>query len=360
MKFENNYVVIMAGGIGSRFWPESRQTKPKQFLDLLGTGKSLLQWTYERFSKVCPVENIYFITNENYVTAISEQIPRIDPGNIISEPERKNTAICAAYVAYKLYAQNPDATIVLSPSDHLILDDRAFENTLYEALSIAEDGDRLLTLGMTPTRPDTGYGYILYDKEADIKAYPVIRFTEKPVLEDAIAYLESGKYLWNSGLFIWSAKSMIAAFHKYLPEVDKLFSEQLAVYGTNAEPGGIREIYAACPDISIDYGIMEKADNVFVLPASFGWSDLGTWESAFDNSSKDHLGNAVHGANVVVIDAKNCIVKAPEGKIVVVQGVEGLIIVDTSDALLICERTKEQYIKQYVNEVKKIGGEAYL
>jgi mannose-1-phosphate guanylyltransferase len=360
-EFSNRYVVIMAGGIGSRFWPESRQTKPKQFLDLLGTGKSLLQWTYERFLGICPRANIYFITNELYVEAVHEQIPEVSISNIISEPQRKNTAICAAYVSYKISCINPNANIILSPADHLILNEREFINSLNIALKASSSVDNLiLTLGIKPTRPDTGYGYILYDSTSTASYSKVIEFKEKPSSEVAKEYYESGRYLWNSGLFVWTARTIILAFARFLPEIHNVFNSITSLYNTPFEKNAIAEIYKACPDISIDYGIIERADNLHVVPSAFGWSDLGTWESAFDNSEKDHLGNAIHGNHIIVIDATSCIIKAPKGKMVVVQGVDGLIIVDTTDALLICERNKEQYIKHYLNEVEKIGGKTFL
>lgn len=351
----------MAGGIGSRFWPVSRTKYPKQFLDLLGTGRSLIQWTYNRFQHICPKENIYFITNQSYITALKEQIPEIDDANIISEPSRKNTAPCAAYFAHKIMALNPNANIIMSPADHLIMDERAFERTTYDALEFVSKHDALLTMGIKPTRPDTGYGYIQYDAEEELdKVYRVKTFTEKPSLELARTFLKSGDFLWNSGIFIWNVKTIMGELEKHLPEMHEVFMQAKDVYNTPKEYDTINELYAQCTNISIDYGIMEKAKNVYVIPSYFGWCDLGTWESAYENSNKDYLGNAVYGDNVMVIDASECMIKMNDDKLLVVQGLEQFIVVDTPDVLLICERSREQQIKEYVAEVKRNKGEKYL
>lgn len=361
MSNKNNYVAIMAGGIGSRFWPVSRTRYPKQFLDLLGTGRSLIQWTYHRFLEFCPKENIYFITNQHYITALKEQIPDINDHNIISEPSRKNTAPCAAYFAHKIMALNPEANIIMSPADHLIMDERSFERTALDALNFVATHDALLTLGIKPTRPDTGYGYIQYDVEEELdKVYKVKTFTEKPSLELARTFLKSGDFLWNSGIFVWNVKTIMEALEKYLPEMHEVFLQATDVYNTPREAAVINELYSQCTNISIDYGIMEKAKNVYVIPSYFGWCDLGTWESAYENSEKDYLGNAVHGDNVMVIDASECMVKGPNDKLIVLQGLEKFIVIDTPDVLLICERTREQQIKEYVAEVKRNKGERYL
>ncbi len=362
MSIQNNYVAIMAGGIGSRFWPESRTAMPKQFLDLLGTGRSLIQWTYQRFQHICPKENIYFITNQSYIRTLKEQIPDISDHNIISEPSRKNTAPCAAYFAHKMMALNPKANIIMSPADHLIMDERAFERSMYEALDFVGHHNALLTLGIKPTRPDTGYGYIQYEtgEELEHGVARVKTFTEKPSLELARTFLKSGDFLWNSGIFIWNVQTIMDALEKYLPELNDVFVQADGMYNTPREADAINELYAQCTNISIDYGIMEKAKNVFTIPAYFGWCDLGTWESAYDNSEKDYLGNAIYGENVLVIDANECIVKAPDDKLVVLQGLEQFIVIDTKDVLLICERAREQQIKEYVAEVKRNKGEKYL
>lgn len=351
----------MAGGIGSRFWPESRTAYPKQFLDILGTGKSLIQWTYHRFKNIIPQENIYFITNQSYVNAIREQIPEAPLANIISEPYRKNTAPCAAYFAHKIMALNPNANIVLAPADHLIMDEHTFERTTLDALEFVATHNALLTMGIKPTRPDTGYGYIQYDTDDSVdKVYRVKTFTEKPSMELAQTFLKSGDFLWNSGIFVWNVNTIMDAIEKHLPEMHEVFLQATDVYNTDAEQEMINELYSQCTNISIDYGIMEKAKNVYVIPSYFGWCDLGTWESAYENSEKDYLGNAVYGKNVMVIDSTDCMIKAPADKLVVLQGLEKCIVIDTPDVLLICERNREQQIKEYVAEVKRNKGDKYL
>ncbi len=358
---KNNYVAIMAGGIGSRFWPESRTSYPKQFLDILGTGKSLIQWTYHRFKTIVPQENIYFITNQAYLDVLKEQLPEVSEHNIISEPSRKNTAPCAAYFAHKLMALNPEANIILSPADHLIMDEHSFEKTTLEALTFVSRHDALLTMGIKPSRPDTGYGYIQYDQDEEIdQVFRVKTFTEKPSLELAQTFLKSGDFLWNSGIFVWNVRTIMDALAKHMPELNEVFLQAKDVYNTEGETELINQLYAHCTNTSIDYGIMEKARNVFVIPANFGWCDLGTWESAYENSDKDYLGNAVYGKNVMVIDATECMIKAPAEKLVVLQGLEKFIVIDTPDVLLICERSREQQIKDYVAEVKRNKGEKYL
>jgi mannose-1-phosphate guanylyltransferase len=361
MSNKNNYVAIMAGGIGSRFWPVSRTAYPKQFLDLLGTGRSLIQWTYNRFKNICPPENIYFITNQAYIGALKSQIPEISDDNIISEPSRKNTAPCAAYFAHKMMALNPKANIIMSPADHLIMDERAFERTTQDALEFVANHPALLTLGVKPTRPDTGYGYIQYDAEEELDSiYRVKTFTEKPSLELARTFLKSGDFLWNSGIFVWNVQTIYDALEKFMPEMHEVFLQAKDVYNTPKEHDVIHDLYSQCTNISIDYGIMEKAKNVYVIPAYFGWCDLGTWESAYENSDKDYLGNTVYGDNVMVIDASECMIKAPNEKLVVIQGLEKFIVIDTPDVLLICERNREQQIKEYVAEVKRNKGDKFL
>lgn len=360
MALENNYVAIMAGGIGSRFWPISRDNYPKQFLDILGTGKTLIQWTYERFKNICPKENIFIITNAGYIPAIQEQLPEVLPQNIISEPSRKNTAPAAAYFAHKLFSANPKANIIMSPADHLIFDERKFERDIFDALEYVSNNDVLITLGIKPTRPDTGYGYIQYDtNDGTDRFFSVKTFTEKPNLELAQTFVRSGDFLWNSGIFVWNVNTIIRAFENYLPELHEIFS-QVKNYNQKEESEEIEIAYPQCTNISIDYGIMEKAKNVQVLPSFFGWSDLGTWNSAYDNSEKDYLGNAVYGSDVMIIDASQCMIKAPDGKLLVLQGLENMIVVDTPDILLICERNREQQIKDYVAEVKRNKGRKFL
>lgn len=360
MSIKNNYVAIMAGGIGSRFWPESRNNYPKQFLDILGTGKSLIQWTFERFQNICPKENIFIITNEIYIPTLKEQLPDLLDNNILSEPSRKNTAPCAAYIAHKLFALNPDANIIMSPADHLIFDERKFERDIIDSLDFVSKNDVLVTLGIKPTRPDTGYGYIQYETTSEKNNfYEVKTFTEKPSHELAETFIRSGDFLWNAGIFVWNVKTIINEMQKYLPEMNEVFA-QVDTYNTPEEHHSIESVYPQCTNISIDYGIMEKAKNVHVIPSYFGWCDLGTWNSAYDNSDKDYLGNAVYGKDVMIIDASQCMVKANDGKLVVLQGLENFIVVDTDDVLLICERNREQQIKDYVAEVKRNKGDKFL
>jgi len=360
MSLKNNYVAIMAGGVGSRFWPESRNDHPKQFLDILGTGKSLIQWTFERFHHICPKENIFIITNESYIPTLKAQLPDLLDNNILSEPSRKNTAPCAAYIAHKLYALNPDANIIMSPADHLIFDDRKFERDIIDALDFVSKNNVLVTMGIKPTRPDTGYGYIQYDTTKNMeRLYQVKTFTEKPTHELAETFIRSGDFLWNAGIFVWNVKTIIDEIKRYLPEMNEIFSGVMS-YNTEEEHVEISKVYAQCTNISIDYGIMEKSKRVYVIPSYFGWCDLGTWNSAYDNTEKDYLGNAVYGKNVMIIDASQCMVKAPDDKLIVLQGLENFIVIDTDDILLVCERNREQQIKDYVAEVKRNKGDKFL
>jgi mannose-1-phosphate guanylyltransferase len=357
----NYYVAIMAGGIGSRFWPVSRTNKPKQFLDILGTGKSLIQWTFERFATFIPTENIYVVTSDEYVDLVQEQLENIPVENILSEPSRKNTAPCIAYISYKLAQKNPNACLLCAPADHIILDQATFQQVALKAYSFAENIKSIVTIGIKPNHPNTGYGYIQYEPlSVSENVHKVKTFTEKPNLELAKTFIESGDFLWNGGIFIWQLKNIIAAFEKYLPEMHEVFSANTALYNTDKEKELIAQIYPQCTSISIDNGIMEKADNVYVIPAEFGWSDLGTWNSAYDNLEKDYYGNAVTGNNVVVIDAKNCMIHAPKNKLHVLQGLEDFIVIDTHDTLLICKRENEQLIKEYVAEVKRNIGDKFL
>jgi len=295
---KNNYVAIMAGGIGSRFWPMSRTNYPKQFLDILNIGRTLIQSTYDRFAKFIPKENIYVVTFEDYADIVAEQLPELSKANILCEPSRKNTAPCIAYVSYKIQLLNANANLICAPSDHLITDDDAFIKICNEALKFTADIKGLLTLGIKPTHPNTGYGYIQYETLAvGENIYKVKTFTEKPTVEIAKAFIASGDFLWNAGIFVWQVKNIIKAFEKLLPEIHEVFDAELNNFNTDAEKEAIERIYPLCVNISIDYGIMEKADNVYIMPSSFGWSDLGTWASAFQNLEKDYLENAVVGDN---------------------------------------------------------------
>ena len=355
------YVAIMAGGIGSRFWPYSRTEYPKQFLDILNTGKTLLQWTFERFHQFIPKENIFIVTHQNYVSKVQEQLPDLPVANIVAEPSRKNTAPCVAYISHKIHKQDPLANIICAPADHLIMDPMSFTTTCLNALMFVQKHSALVTLGIKPTRPDTGYGYIQHETQqvAD-NVYPVKTFTEKPNLELARTFLQSGDFLWNAGIFVWNVKTILSAFKTYLPEIDELFEQSAAALNTPEEKKTIETIYPQCSNISIDYGIMEKADNVYVIPSNFGWSDLGTWASAYENLERDDSGNAIQGKNVMMVDATNCMIKAPHDKLLVVQGLDEFIVVDTADVLLICKKENEQQIKEYVAEVKRNKGEKYL
>lgn len=358
---QHNYVAIMAGGIGSRFWPVSRQDHPKQFLDILNTGQSLIQWTFERFSRFIPTDNIYIVTNFQYAAKVQEQLPDLPAENIVCEPSRKNTAPCVAYISYKIAKQDPKANIICAPADHLIMDPDAFSSICSKGLDFCSSEEALLTLGIKPTRPDTGYGYIQFEQNAvadDI--FPVKTFTEKPNLELAQTFLQSGDFLWNAGIFLWNVQSIISAFKTYQPEMSELFEQEISRINTPEEAEAIEFIYSQCTNISIDYAIMEKAENVFVIPANFGWSDLGTWNSAYSNMEKDYLSNAVSGKNVLVVDATNCMVKSHQDKLVVLQGLDNFIIVDTPDVLLICNRDKEQQIRDFVGDIKRSKGEKYL
>ncbi|MEX0813301.1 MAG: mannose-1-phosphate guanylyltransferase [Chitinophagales bacterium] len=358
---ENNFVIIMAGGIGSRFWPKSRVALPKQFIDILGTGQSLIQMTYDRFKDICPPENIYVITNESYSGLVKAHLPQLDDKQIIKEPLRRNTAPCVAYAAHKILATNPDARMIVSPSDHFVERKDVFNEMMLRGLDFAGKNDALLTLGIVPTRPDTGYGYIQFIEDQNKeRIYKVKTFTEKPTLEIAKEFLNSGDFLWNSGIFIWSAKSIYKAFEKLEPEMHEIFAEGAEYYNTDKEAVFIKKAYTQCTNESIDYAIMEKSDNVYVLPADFGWSDLGTWQSLYEKYEKDYLGNAVSGSNVLVRDAANSMVMVPDNKLVVLQGLDGYCVIDTGDVLLICQKEKEQEIKEITAEVKKRKGEKYL
>ncbi|HNX85443.1 MAG TPA: mannose-1-phosphate guanylyltransferase [Bacteroidales bacterium] len=365
-KSKHNFCVIMAGGIGARFWPMSRTSHPKQFIDILGTGETLIQQTYNRFTKICPRENIYIVTNEIYVEMVKQQIPEVQPAQILAEPSRRNTAPCIAYANYCILARDPEARIVVAPSDHIILNESLFLKNIQSALDAAGENDWLLTLGIRPSRPDTGYGYIQYLEEK-VPVYPkeqhikkVKTFTEKPNRELAVTFLQCGDFLWNSGIFIWSLKSIMNAFREHLEEIDSLFKQGIGKYGTPEEKAFITETYTICKSISIDYGIMENASNVYVLAADFGWSDLGTWGSLYENRAKDNQGNTVIGKNVMIYESNNCIVNMPNDKVVVLEGLNDYIVVDSDNVLLVCRKADEQQIRQYVNDVMLEKGEKFV
>lgn len=361
---KNNYCIIMAGGVGARFWPMSRKDHPKQFIDILGTGETLIQSTFKRFLKVCPVENIYIVTNESYRNTILKQLPQLTREQVLCEPSRRNTAPCIAYANYVILQRNPDANIVVAPSDHIILKEDVFTEVILAALSATETHDWLLTLGIQPNRPDTGYGYIQFEEkeahETDSRIKKVKTFTEKPQLEMAKQFLASGDFLWNSGIFIWRLKTIMQSFAKHLSDVDQLFRNGIGKYGTSEEAAFIEQTYAMCKSISIDYGVMEKADNVYVLSSDFGWSDLGTWGSLYDTRKKDNDCNAVVGQNVMLYDSRNCIVNMPKDKLVVLQGLDGYIVVEEEGTLLVCRKEDEQQIRQFVNDVMIEKGDKYV
>jgi mannose-1-phosphate guanylyltransferase len=353
----------MAGGVGSRFWPISRTRKPKQFLDILGTGKSLLRQTYERFINICPVENIYIVTNESYVDLVAEQLPELNRSQILGEPSRKNTAPCIAYANLKIRERNPDANIVVAPSDHLILKEEKFIDIISNCLDFASRTDSLLTLGINPTRPETGYGYIQIgdDKPEDNDFFNKVKsFTEKPDKKTAVKFLESGEFFWNSGIFIWSLKSITEAFKKYLPEINHLFSDISNIQSQEKEKTFIEETYSACQNISIDNGIMEHAENVYVHCTDIGWSDLGTWDSLYENSDKETDGNVLNSENILVYNTKNSIINISEDKLVVVEGLEDYILAESDNILMICKRDNEKKIRKFVKDVEDKKGEQYI
>jgi len=358
---KNNYVAIMAGGIGSRFWPMSRTDYPKQFLDILNTGRTLIQATFDRFVLFIPKEHIYIVTSEQYKNIVADQLPDLPFENILSEPSRKNTAPCIAYISYKLQQINPDANLICAPADHIILEPDNFKKKCLEALHFTSHIKALVTLGIKPTHPNTGYGYIQYEQMAvSENVYKVKTFTEKPDQELAKTFISSGDFLWNAGIFVWQIKNIIKAFELFLPEMHEVFDAEKNNFNTLDEKKAIERIYPLCVNISIDYGVMEKADNVYIIPSSFGWSDLGTWASAYDNLEKDYLENAVAGSNVMIIDASKNMIHADNKKLILVQGLDDFIVVDTPDVLLICKKDKEQAIKEYVAEVKRNKGDRFL
>ena len=351
----------MAGGIGSRFWPESRIKKPKQFLDILNTGETLIQTTYNRFLKIADKDNIFIVTNENYISIINEQLPEVDKSRILAEPMRKNTAPCIAYACHKIASIDPNANIVIAPSDHIMLNPEKFLYAVLEALDYTEKNDVLVTLGIKPSRADTGYGYIQFDETAAHRdIHKVKTFTEKPDHELARTFIKSGDFLWNSGIFIWNAKAIMQAFDIYQQDLHQAFWAARKAFGKKDEKRILEKAYSICPNISIDYAIMEKADNVFVIPASFGWSDLGTWASLWENYERDYYGNAVKGKNVIIYDASNNMVMVPDNKLVVLQGMDDFIIIDSGDVLLICKKDYEQEIKAVTMDLKRKELDEYL
>lgn len=357
---KNSYCVIMSGGVGSRFWPYSRKEKPKQFLDFLGTGQSLLQQTFDRFKKIIPVENIYIVTNKGYFDLVQEQLPQINPKQVLLEPTRRNTAPCIAWASYHIKSINPNANIVVAPSDHLIMKEPEFLDAITEGLDYVSKNNHLLTLGITPNRPETGYGYIQVADQLDDNLYKVKTFTEKPQLELAKVFLESGEFYWNSGLFIWNVDSIISAFREYIPEISARLDTGKGIYGTDEEESFIQEVFPACPNVSIDFGIMEKAENVYVSLGDFGWSDLGTWSSLFDISPKDEDKNVTIKGESLFYNGKNNIAVLPPGKLVIADGLNDYLIAETDDVLLICKKDDEAIIRKYVADVKVEYKDEYI
>lgn len=349
---KNQYCVIMAGGVGSRFWPLSRKAKPKQFLDILGTGRTLIQQTFDRFKKIIPVENILIVSNEEYADLIAEQLPEIKKDNVLLEPMRRNTAPCIAYSNFKILKTNPHANIIVAPSDHLILDETDFIDKVSKGLDFVSKQKALLTLGIKPSRPETGYGYIQINPEIVEQHFNKVKtFTEKPDLKMAKLFVESGEFFWNSGIFIWSLPSILDAFNEYLPEIQSLFSEGVQHFNTPSEKDFIQSLYSKCKNISIDYGIMEKATNVYVMCADFGWSDLGTWGSLYEHQQHDDKANAVTGSRVLTYNTSNCIINVPNNKTVVVQGLDNYIVAESNNVLMICKKEDEQEIRTFVSDV---------
>ena len=358
----NHYVAIMAGGVGSRFWPASREANPKQFLDILGIGRSLLQMTYDRFLPLIPKENIFIVTNTAYTALVKEQLPDITDNQILAEPSRNNTAPCLAYTAFKLENLNPEATFVVASSDHLILNEMVFLQNIKQALDFSGQNDALVTLGITPTSPNTGYGYVQYNRHDANKdgIYKVDNFTEKPDLETAKRFLKAGNYVWNAGIFIWSVKSLLNSFKNNASDIFEVLKRGENDYNTEGEQSFINKYYPTTRSVSIDYAIMEKADNVYTIPGDFGWSDLGTWGALYDEMQKNEDSNAIQGKNVITFEVSNTLVRVPTDKLVILRGLDDFIIVDENDALLIYPKSKEQEIRQVTEVVKQLKGIQYL
>ena len=348
---ENNYLVILAGGAGSRFWPISSEELPKQFLDILGCGRTLIQLTLERFNGLIPKENVWVVTAEKYREIVMEQLPEIPSSNILCEPCRRNTASCICYVSWKIKKLNTKANIVVSPSDHLVVDIQAFQSAIDDSLSFAAETDAVVTLGLKPTRPETGYGYIkadlTYSSSRKHNIFRVDEFKEKPTLEVAKEYIQSPNYLWNSGIFIWNVNTIINAFRVYEPEVSSIFEGLMPYYGTDKEQNKIDESYPQCKNISVDYAILEKAEEIFVFPASFSWSDLGTWNSLREQSDMDKYGNVCIGDNIKLYDTYNTIVHTCNKKEVIVEGLDGYVVAEKEGKLLVCRLSEEQRIKLF-------------
>jgi mannose-1-phosphate guanylyltransferase len=356
---KNLYVVVMAGGVGTRFWPYSTNAKPKQFLDVIGTGKTLLQLTYDRFLPICPPENIFVVTHEEHKSLTKEQLPALPEAQILAEPMRKNTAPCILYASHKIAKQNPQAIIVVAPSDHLILNETDFQQTIVKSAEQAKNQDKLVTLGIKPTRPETGYGYIQYiESKSALKK--VKTFTEKPELALANKFLESGDFVWNAGIFIWGVQAILHSFAKHLPEMTEIFDEAALKISTDEEKQAIQAAYSQTKNISIDYGIMEKADNVYVWLSTFAWSDLGSWGSLYEYSTKDANNNVID-VEALTYETRNSIIKGDKDKLVVTQGLNGYLVGAFGNVVIVCEKDKEDLFRRFVNDLKaKPNGSEYL
>ncbi len=355
---KNLFVVLMAGGVGTRFWPYSRNARPKQFLDVLGTGKTLIQSTYERFLPLCPKGNIFIVTNDDLADITKEQL-QIDEAQVLVEPMRKNTTPCIAYASYRIAKKNPDAVVVVSPADHIILNEIEFQNTVNKSVEYAMDQNKLITMGIKPIRPETGYGYIQYLSSKN-QLKKVKTFTEKPALALAKKFIESGDFVWNSGIFVWGVKAIIEALEKHQPEIAEVFEEASQKFYTDQEQGVINTAYVQSKNISIDYGVMEKADNVYVWLSDFAWSDLGSWSSLYEIKEKDKDRNVIQ-ANAMVYETRNSVVKGSHDKLIVVQGLDGYLVGEFDNVVIVCQKDKEELFRRFVNDLKaKPNGNDYL
>lgn len=351
MTNNHNHIVIMAGGVGSRIWPMSVENKPKQFIDVLGVGRSLLQLTYDRFKGLCPNENVWIVTNKKYDAWIKEQLPEVPAENILLEPCRRNTAPCIAYVSWHIKAKDPKANLVITPSDHIVMDTAEFRRVVTQCLKFTSETDAILTLGMKPNRPETAYGYIQADLSSSSprnkEIFRIDTFREKPDLQTAQKYIQQNNFFWNAGIFIWSVSTIVNAFRIYSPAISKIFENMLSIYGTDKEQEMIDLHYPECENISVDYAIMEKAEEIFVCPASFGWSDLGSWSSLYMHTRHDLYGNSLIGLDINVYDTHNCMIHTTQEKKVVVQGLDDYIVAEKDNLLLICKISEEQRIRQF-------------
>lgn len=360
MNKNNCYCVIMGGGVGSRFWPCSRTNLPKQFLDFFGTGRSLLQQTFDRFNKIIPTENIFIVTNVLYTDLVKQQLPQMDESRILLEPTRRNTAPCILWASYHIRAIDPEANIVVAPSDHLILKEDEFTQAVQRGLEFVSEEDKLLTLGIKPNRPETGYGYIQIAEQVEDNFYKVKTFTEKPELELAKLFISTGEFYWNSGIFMWNVNSIIKSAEKYLPEIVIKLTSKVDMFNTPDEQAYINDIFPTCPNVSIDFGLMEKAENVYISLGDFGWSDLGTWSSLYDLSTKDEHENVTLRCKSMIYSGNNNIIALPEGKLAVIDGLDGYLIAENDNVLLICKKDEEHAIRKYVNDTQIKYGDDFI